>query len=226
MSAGIPTVFAPAKKKLLTKQFNLSSDALKCALFTNAVALSAGYLGASADARYADISASEVSGTGYTVGGVALASVALTYYVASAVINAAGSGGTNGTQTVTGTTGTGTKFTAQVTVSGGIITAILSITLGGSYSVLPTNPAAEPVTGASLTGATLSLVMGVALSFTNPQWTSATITAKYAVIYDTTATNNDLIAFADLETTVGSGVSTTNGTLIVQLDPSGLLKLL
>ena len=81
--------------------------------------------------------------------------------VISATVAAGGSGGTNGTQTVTGTTGTGTKFTASVTVASNAITAVLSITLAGSYSVMPTVLTAEPVTGASLTGAQLSIVMGV-----------------------------------------------------------------
>jgi hypothetical protein len=87
------------------------------------------------------------------------------YSVQNAAVNAGGSGGTNGTQTVTGTTGTGTKFQASVTVSGGAITAVLSITVAGSYSALPTNLNAEPVTGASLSGATLSLAMTGAVSF-------------------------------------------------------------
>lgn len=79
--------------------------------------------------------------------------------VYSATVKSGGSGGSNGTQTVTGTTGTGTKFQASVTVSGGAITAVLGVTVGGLYTVRPTNLAAEPVTGASLTGATLSLTM-------------------------------------------------------------------
>lgn len=80
----------------------------------------------------------------------------------SATVNAGGSGGTPGTQTVTGTTGTGTKFQASVTVSGGgAITAVLSITVAGDYTVNPTDITQEPVTGASLTGAKLSVVMGV-----------------------------------------------------------------
>ena len=98
--------------------------------------------------------------------------------VYNATVAAGGSGGTNGTQTVTGTTGTGTKFTASVTVSGGAITAVNSITTAGVYTVNPTTLTAEPVTGASLTGATLSIQMkpvdltvntaGSYLSFLNP----------------------------------------------------------
>src|SRR6185312_5018157 len=82
--------------------------------------------------------------------------------VVSATVAAGGTGGTDGTQTVTGTTGTGTKFQASVTVAGGAITAVLSITLAGSYTANPTTLTAEPVTGASLTGAQLNVVMGVA----------------------------------------------------------------
>ena len=81
--------------------------------------------------------------------------------VVSAIIDAAGSGGTNGTQTVTGTTGTGTTFQALVTVSGGAITAVLSISIPGAYTVNPTSLSAEPVTGAGLTGSKLGLSMGI-----------------------------------------------------------------
>ena len=81
--------------------------------------------------------------------------------VVSATIVAAGSGGTNGAQTVTGTTGTGTKFQASVTITGGVITAVNSISLAGDYTANPTI-AADPVTGPGpLTGATLAVVMGV-----------------------------------------------------------------
>ena len=81
--------------------------------------------------------------------------------VVGATVAAGGSGGTDGTQTVTGTTGTGTPFQASVTVSGGAIIAVLSITVAGAYTANPTTPTAEPVTGASLVGATLNLSIGI-----------------------------------------------------------------
>ncbi|MDE2020471.1 MAG: hypothetical protein KGJ13_09070, partial [Patescibacteria group bacterium] len=82
--------------------------------------------------------------------------------VVSATVAAAGTGGTSGTQTVTGTTGTGTKFQASVTIgSSGGISAVLSITVAGSYTANPTTPATEPVTGASLSGAQLNVVLGI-----------------------------------------------------------------
>jgi hypothetical protein len=89
----------------------------------------------------------------------------LIYSVQNAAIYSGGSGGTNGTQTVTGTSGTGTKFQATVTISGGAITAVNSITVPGAYTVLPANLNNEPVTGAGLSGAALSLAMTAGINF-------------------------------------------------------------
>lgn len=97
---------------------------------------------------------------GGTAGTAAIATVTHIKAV-SATVAAGGTGGTPGTQTVTGTTGTGTKFQASVTVSGGgAITAVLSITVAGDYTAGMTDRTVEPVTGASLTGAQLNVVMG------------------------------------------------------------------
>jgi hypothetical protein len=87
------------------------------------------------------------------------------YMVQSVAINAAGSNGTNGAQLLTGTTGTGTKFQVSATISGGSLTAISQIVTAGTYSVAPTSLIAEPVTGAGLTGATVSLVLTGQLIF-------------------------------------------------------------
>lgn len=86
------------------------------------------------------------------------------YAVQSVAIANPGSGGTNGAQTVTGTTGTGTKFQVSVTIAGGIITAILGITVVGAYSSPPSVLTNEPVTG-PITGAALSLVLTGQLIF-------------------------------------------------------------
>jgi len=82
--------------------------------------------------------------------------------VVSATIVAAGSGGTNGSTTLTGTTGTFSEaFLLTVTIAGGICTSIDSIKRAGSYSANPTNVLIEPVTNATLTGCTVNVVMGV-----------------------------------------------------------------
>jgi hypothetical protein len=90
----------------------------------------------------------------------------LTTKVVSATVNAGGSGGANGAGVIVqGTTGTGTKFQASVTITAGAIASVQSITLAGSYSANPTVIGQEPVTlvsgGAGLTGAKLAVVMGV-----------------------------------------------------------------
>jgi hypothetical protein len=101
-----------------------------------------------------------------------------TTQVVSATVAAGGSGGTTGTQTVTGTTGTGTKFQASVAVSGGAITAVNSISVAGSYTSNPTTPAAEPVSGGGLTGAQLNVVLGV-----------GSLTVNSPGVYSTALTN-------------------------------------
>ena len=79
--------------------------------------------------------------------------------VLTATVNTGGSGGTNGPATITGTTGTGTKFTAKGNITGGALAGALIITNPGSYTVDPTSLTAEPVTGGSLTGATVGLTI-------------------------------------------------------------------
>jgi hypothetical protein len=78
--------------------------------------------------------------------------------VMRATVNAGGGSGTAGLQTVTGTTGTGVKFTARGIVSGGALTGPLTIVSGGSYTADPTLTG-EAVTGGGLTGCTLNLTM-------------------------------------------------------------------
>jgi hypothetical protein len=110
-------------------------------------------------------------GTGYTPGDTIVGkggtptsptvfAVASTKVVSATIANP-GAGGTNGAAVVTGTTGTGTRFQANVTIANGSISAVNSIALAGAYTVNPNAPAAEPVTGGNLAGATLNVVLGV-----------------------------------------------------------------
>lgn len=113
----------------------------------------------SGSGSYAPGDTFELTG-GTAVGGAKFTGSVVTTRVVSMVVNAAGSGGTDGSQTLTGTTGTGTKFTLVATITGGAITGISSYS-PGLYTVNPTDLTAEPVTGASLTGATVTLKMSV-----------------------------------------------------------------
>lgn len=83
-----------------------------------------------------------------------------TTQVTSITVVAAGSGGTNGAATITGTTGTGTKFSASVIIASGAISAITSLTFAGSYTANPSNVNIEPVTGGGLASATVAITMG------------------------------------------------------------------
>lgn len=100
------------------------------------------------------------AGTGVATGPVFL--VTDTQAVSAAVV-AGGTGGTPGAVTLTGTTGTGTKFQATGTINGsGVLTGALVVSVAGDYTVNPTNLASEPVTNnASATGIIVSVVMGV-----------------------------------------------------------------
>lgn len=111
------------------------------------------------------LAASGPGGNTTSTAGVASVVTATHIKVVSAVVNAGGSGGTPGAVTITGTTGTGTKFQATGTINGsGVLTGALVVTVPGDYTVGPTSLSAEPVTGGSLSGCTVTVVMG-ALTF-------------------------------------------------------------
>lgn len=138
----------------------------------------------------------------------------LTYFVQNAAVTAGGSGGTNGAATVTGTTGTGTKFQASVTISGGAITAVNSISVQGAYTALPSNLNAEPVTGASLAGATLSLAMSSLLTAGSITQTNATASGTASFARLATANTAGGAGIVDLDVAVSGASVTINTTSI------------
>lgn len=77
MSYGPFTWFDPALLKINQDVF-LGSDSLKCALCGDAQVLSASFVGASGDCRYADLTDQLATALGYTSGGQALTNVSLT----------------------------------------------------------------------------------------------------------------------------------------------------
>lgn len=107
--------------------------------------------------------------------------------------------------------------------------------LGGSGDARYADLTAELTTaggytagGASLSGLALARTANVTLlNASNISWIiTSTITFKYAVLYDNSLANKDLIAFLDTDTT-NSSASTSVGTVgspLVLSFPSGLLK--
>ena len=141
----------------------------------------------------------------------ATAGVAYTQ-VQSLVVVAPGSGGTAGAQTITGTTGTGTFFTAAVTVTAGAISAVNSISNAGQYSVNPTNVNVEPVTGGGLTGATVALTLTGELLFN--AITTGTAVATGTAGYARIATSGG-VGVVDLDVnTSGSSVIITSTAVV------------
>jgi hypothetical protein len=139
--------------------------------------------------------------------------------IMSATVVAGGTGGTPGYALVTGTTGVGVPFEANVTInSSGQISAVNSIYYGGLYTTNPTSLAAEPVTGGGVTGATLSLITGAVEA-----WISKP--GNYTVI--PTGIGNGSIAgqgiVANTAAFMGSINTSGGGTLVVSAISSGLI---
>ena len=128
---------------LANKEMNLASDTLKCLLCTSS------YTPNQDTHRYKSDLTNEVTGTGYTAGGVALTGVTLSYDTASNTFK---------------------------------------------------------------------------LDANDPAWASSTITAAYAVFYDSTPSTDatrPLICYVDL----GGNISSTASTFTVQLDANGIINL-
>ena len=83
MAVGKVTVFDRALTKIGAGVIDLDTNAFKVALLGDGQAMSAAFAGTSTDARFSDLT-DEISGTGYTAGGVALANV--TWARASAIV--------------------------------------------------------------------------------------------------------------------------------------------
>lgn len=78
--------------------------------------------------------------------------------------------------------------------------------------------------GATLSGVTWNHSAGtVTFDATDVSWTSATFTARYAVIYDDSPTSpaDPLVCLIDF----GENMSVTNGTFAIQFNASGIFTL-
>lgn len=134
MTSGIYTSF---KTNLMNKVLNLASDTINCALLTSSFSFLA------SNTVWSNVSANEISGTGYTTGGVALSG--------------------------------------------------LSVTASGTSAVWTAS---------------------------NAVWSTATFSAAFAVIYDTTV-SNDLLCAIDF----GGTLSVSSGTFTIQWSGSGIITL-
>lgn len=113
-------------------------------------------------ASHSYVPASTLTATGMTCTVTPTWSITTTKLASINSIAVAGATCTNGAQTFTGTTGTGTKFIFTGTVTGNALTSTGAITTVGSYTVNPTSLASEPVSGGGCgTPPQVSINMGV-----------------------------------------------------------------
>lgn len=156
-----------------------------------------------------------VLGGDYSIQGVL--NITHTKAITAAVV-AGGTGGTPGAVTITGTTGTGTKFQATGTITaGGVLSGPLMVTVAGDYTVNPTSIAVEPITGGSLSGATVILQMGALTATVNTAGLYREVPANPATT--TAATGSGTGARFTLTTAAATGSAGTTtlgaGTAII-----------
>jgi hypothetical protein len=115
------SIYDDFKEDLLDGSVDLDNDTFKCALLDNSHSFSA------SDSTWADISANEISGTGYTAGGATLAS--LTIAVASNIARWDAAD-------VSWTTATFSAYHAVIYDTSNSDSLVCSIDLGGEQSVV------------------------------------------------------------------------------------------
>lgn len=187
---------------LAQKRIDIDTDTLKFALATSA------YTPNLATHDFFNDVTNEVTGTGYTAGGVALSSVTWTY-------TAANSWGVSRANSTAYTLG---QVVRPATGNGLLYMAVVAGTSGASIPTYPT-VIGQTVTDGGVTWVAIGRAV-YALDAADPSWASSTITARYGIIYDSTpgtAATNPLIALIDF----GADISTTAGTFSVPFDALG-----
>lgn len=183
MPNAVASLYANFFPQALAKNIHLVSDTLKMGL------LSGSYTPFLAtDTHWSDVDGVEISGSGYTAGGVTLTSVSLT-------LTDAGSWSHTWTAANPYTYGTVIRPTSS---NGFLYRCVVAGTSGGSQPSFPV------VTGQTVTdsGVTWACLGQDALVFTTAtaSWSSATFDAAFGVIYDDqsgTASTAPLIALID-----------------------------
>jgi hypothetical protein len=159
--------YANAKAQAFAKNISLTSDTLKMALMTSSYTPDYG-----TNAHWSDINGFEITGTGYTAGGVTLTSPA----VAAADANSWATSWAGTTSYLQG------NIIKPATPNGFIYMAAVAGTSGGSAPTFPT-VIGEDVTDGGVTWVCLG-VSYFTFTTATAQWTGATFSTLFAVIYD------------------------------------------
>lgn len=183
--------------------FDFLSDTIKIALLTSSYT-------PNLDTHdfFDDITNEVANGNGYTTGGATLGTKAASYVAA-----ASATARQNSTAYTLG------QLVRPSTANGYVYQCVVAGTSGGSAPTYPT------VIGTTVTdGGVTWLCVGrgyIMFDAADPSWANATITARYAVIYDDTPATNGakpLLWLIDFE----ANVSSTNGTYQITFDANGI----
>lgn len=196
--------YAGGLSKILNKEVDLDTDTLKIMLLTSS------YTPDPAHDYQADLT-NEVTGDGYTAGGATLAGVSVSVVAAASLAAWAG--------TTAYRVG---QVRRPISSNGFIYRCIEAGTSGGSEPAWPTT-VGETISDGTVTWACVGSHL-LKLDATNPSWSNSTITARYAVVVDTTPANpsaNPVIGYCDF----GENVSSSAGTFSITFDADGFLHI-
>lgn len=204
MATGTFFWYNNAIAKALNKEIDWNSDTLKIQLHTSSYTPDR-----NADAYQSDLSNEVANGNGYTTGGATLTTPTVTVVPAASATAWAST-----TAYVVG------DVVRKVASNGYVYRCVVAGTSGGTEPTWPT------VIGQTVTDGTVTWVCAgvgyVRLDADDPSWASSTITARYAVIVDTTpgsAATNPLIGYLDF----GSDVSSSSATFSITFNAAGIL---
>lgn len=182
------------------------SDTIKCMLLTNA------YTPNLDTHKYKSDLTNEITGTGYSASGATLGSATLTFTAANSWATAAATT----TAYVVG------DIVRPAAGNGHLYMCIVAGTSGGSAPTWPT-VARQTVTDGTVTWAEIGGGINQ-FDAADASWSSATLTARYAVVYDSTPATDatrPLIGLLDF----GGDVSSTASTYTVVWDARGLFAM-
>lgn len=183
------------------------SDTIKCMLVTSSYTPNL-----DTDDYKDDVVANEITGTGYTAGGATLGSASVTYTAANSWATAA----------ATSTAYAVGDIVRPSAGNGHLYMCIVAGTSGGSAPTWPT-VSRQTVTDGTVTWAEIGGGI-VQFDAADASWSSATLTARYAVVYDSTPATDatrPLIGLLDF----GSNVSSTASTFTIPWDSRGLFAI-
>lgn len=195
--------YANGLKKLQEAAFNLTSDTIKCGLL-----VPGHIIDKNAHDFWDDVQADEITGTGYTAGGATLGSKSITITAA----NSWGTSRANSTAYVVG------DVVKPASGNGHLYRCIVAGTSGGSVPTWPT-VSRQTVTDGSVTWAEIG-TYAVCFICADISWTTATLSAGFAVVYKDTGTagTSPLLGYWDL----GGTIASTNGTFLIDVGANGV----